>query len=144
MEPGRRIIVCDYRQTACHRFEGYIPKSLGFARKQEHVRRCIVRGQLLAGLHATENQIAMFVLQRPTKRTVTYEHEFNRLTFLLYEPVGFYGHGEILLRCKPTYIQNGQVRIRHPPVAPEFGAAAMRTEELAINASAHERDIFEA
>ncbi len=93
MEFGAGIVISDHSQTAGHRFQGYVTKSLGLARKEKYVGGRIVFAEIFAHAHTGKNQIWIFFLQASAQRSVTHKYKLDPIVETLDCAVRLDGYG---------------------------------------------------
>src|SRR5262249_41943258 len=126
-----------------HCFEGDIAEGLGFARKEEDVRRGIALCQLLTGVNAAKNYVGISSLERSARGAVAYHHKFHRRVELPHGMVGFNSEVDIFFWRDTSYIECNDVLARCTPGVSERSRAAPRHKKLAIDAPINNADVLQ-
>ena len=140
---GGSAIERHHRQARGERFHDDVAEGVGETRKEEHVGRGVVRGELGAALHADEARFGMGRLEparagpSPTT-TIRVPGRSARARSKARRPSSTF----FSAATRPTISSTGAVA--GLPLAAQRGAAQRRREALAIDAAADDRQVVKA
>ena len=99
--------------------------------------------QRLPALHADESDIGKFFLQPAAERTVTDGHHAGRRRAHPHGLEGAHRKGHVLLRREPPDVQEHRSLVGGAPSGAQLRRAALRREQLGVDAAAHDRQALE-